>query len=95
MAAVFPTLKEEAFFKLLEEHLLSSLLIVGVMRTQHGKGRWDSLWWGGAATPRWVRGGTPSSHPGLLSPRGGNKAQNHPSTWKGIFMQKLSSHLGE
>lgn len=30
-----------------------------------------------------------SSHPGPLSPRVGNKAQNHPSTCKGIFMQKM------
>lgn len=72
-----------------------SVLIVGAMRTQHAKGRWYSLWWGGAATPRCVRGGTPSSHPGQLSPRVSSKAQNHSNTWKGTFMQKFSSHFGE
>lgn len=66
--------------------VLFSVLIVGAKRMQHGKGRWDSLWWGGALTPRWVRGGTP---------RVSNNAQNHSSTLQGILVQKSSSHLRE
>lgn len=79
----FPHTERRGIFQVTgRASVILSVLIVEAMRKQHGKGRWDCPWWGGPATPEWVRGGTPSSHPGLLSPRVSNKAQNHPSTRK-------------
>lgn len=71
----FPCTERRGIFQVTgRAAVILSVLILGAMRTQHGKSRWDSLWWDGAGTPRWVRG-TPSntqdcSHQGLaIKPR--------------------------
>lgn len=56
MATVFPIPKKEMLFS-----NILSLLTVGAMSTQLGKGRWVGLQWSGAALPRKDREGTRST----------------------------------